>query len=113
MTGFIDLESARGGDPMADLAGFSIREHPALTQALLEGYFPDGATVDHAWALTLHRARIAARLMVFHLARREHQPAGRLAALLTADIHAIRTQAPAVTPAQQPPPPQPQLPPQP
>jgi aminoglycoside phosphotransferase (APT) family kinase protein len=113
VTGFIDLESARGGDPMADLAGFSIREHPGLTQALLEGYFPDGPTGDHAWALTLHRARIAARLLEFHLARREHQPAGHLAGLLTADIHAIRTQAPAVMPAQQPPPHQPQPSPQP
>jgi aminoglycoside phosphotransferase (APT) family kinase protein len=108
VSGFIDLESARGGDPMADLAGFSIREHPGLTQALLEGYFPVGATVDQAWALTLHRARIAARLMVFHLDRGEHQPAGHLAGLLTADIHAIRAQAPAVMPAQQPPPHQPQ-----
>ena len=107
VTGFIDLESARGGDPMADLAGFSIREHPGLTQALLEGYFPDGATSDHAWALTLHRARIAARLMAFHLARREHQPTGHLAGLLTADIHAITAQAPAVMPAQQAPPHQP------
>jgi aminoglycoside phosphotransferase (APT) family kinase protein len=113
VTGFIDLESARGGDPMADLAGVSIREHPGLTQALLEGYFPDGPTIDQAWALTLHRARIAARLMVFHLARDEHQTALHLAGLLTTDIHSITAQAPAVIPARQPSPHQPPLSPQP
>ena len=102
VTGFIDLESARGGDPLADLAGFSVREHPGLTRALLEGYFPGGATGDQAWALTLHRARIAAHLMAFHLARGEYQPAGHLAGVLTADLHAISTETPAVMPSQPP-----------
>jgi aminoglycoside phosphotransferase (APT) family kinase protein len=102
VTGFIDLESARGGDPMADLAGFSLREHPGLTRELIKGYFPEGATSDHAWALTVHRSRIAAHLMMFHLARGEYQPARHLAGLLAADMRAITTRAPAVMPAQPP-----------
>ena len=101
VTGFIDLESARGGDPMADLAGFTAREHPGLTRALLEGYFPCGPTSDQVWALMLHRARIAASLLLFHLAHGEHEPASRIAAMLTADTQAIRAEAPAAVPARQ------------
>ncbi|MGP4029675.1 phosphotransferase family protein [Actinomadura sp. 3N407] len=100
VSGFIDLESARGGDPLADLAGFSVREHRDLARALLEGYFPDGATVDQTWALTLHRTRIATHLMLFHLTRREYRPAEHLAELLTADLHAITTETPTVLSAQ-------------
>lgn len=99
VTAFIDLESARGGDPMADLAGFSVREHPDLSRALLDGYFPEGATVDQTWALTLHRARIAAHLLQFHLTRSEHQPAEHLADLVVADMKAIASEAPTALPA--------------
>lgn len=99
VTAFIDLESARGGDPMADLAGFSVREHPALSRALLDGYFPEGATIDQTWALTLHRTRIAAHLLLFHLTRSQYQPAEHLADLLVADMNAIAGEAPTVLPA--------------
>ncbi|WP_165970509.1 phosphotransferase [Actinomadura sp. 6K520] len=99
VTGFIDLESARGGDPLADLAGFSVREHPDLVRPLLESYFPDGATVDQIWALTLHRARIATHLMLFHLTRGQYRPAERLTEHVTADIRAISTETPTAMPA--------------
>lgn len=98
-TGFIDLESARGGDPHADVAGFSVREHPQVTQALLDGYFPDGPTVDQAWALTLHRARISAFLLQFHLRRDELDVAQRTVDILSADLKAITTETPTTLPA--------------
>lgn len=99
VTGFIDLESARGGDPLADLAGFSVREHRDMSRALMDGHFPEGVTVDQAWALTLHRVRIAAHLLQFHLSRGQCQPAERLADLLVADMRAITSEAPTILPA--------------
>jgi aminoglycoside phosphotransferase (APT) family kinase protein len=95
ISGFIDLESARGGHPLADVAGFSVREHPQLTLALLDGYFPAGPGTGDLWALTIHRARIAAFLLLFHTGRGEHDIAGRLAAMLTADLAAITSATPA------------------
>ncbi len=99
ISGFIDLESARGGDPVADVAGFSVREHPQVTQALLDGYFPSGPSIDQAWALTLHRARIAMFLLLFHTSRSEHDIARRIADCLTADLAAITAETPTVLPA--------------
>jgi aminoglycoside phosphotransferase (APT) family kinase protein len=99
ISGFIDLESARGGHPLADIAGFSVREHPQLTQALLAGYFPAGPDHGDLWALTIHRARIAASLLLFHAGRGEHDPADRLADALTADIAAITSGNPTALPA--------------
>jgi hypothetical protein len=40
--------------------------------------------------------------MVFHLARGEYQPARHLAGVLTADIHAISSETPAVMPSEPP-----------
>ncbi|MEU4234874.1 aminoglycoside phosphotransferase family protein [Nonomuraea sp. NPDC026600] len=98
VTGFIDLESARGGDPHADVAGFSVREHPQVAQALLDGYFPDGPSVDQSWALTLHRARISSFLLQFHTHRDEHDVAQRIADILSADLKAITTETPTPLP---------------
>ncbi|WP_160150650.1 phosphotransferase family protein [Nonomuraea solani] len=99
ISGFIDLESARGGHPLADIAGFSVREHPQMAQALLHGYFPDGVELDRAWALTLHRARIASSLLLFHTRRGENEPAHRIADCLAADLAAITSHSPTVLPA--------------
>lgn len=99
ISGFIDLESARGGDPLADVAGFSVREHPQLTRILLNGYFPSGPSIDQAWALTLHRARIAMFLLLFHTSRNEHDIARRIADCLAADLAAITAETPTALPA--------------
>ncbi|SDI48390.1 Phosphotransferase enzyme family protein [Sinosporangium album] len=98
ISGFIDLESARGGDPLADIAGFILREHAEISKALLSGYFANCPSLDQMWALTLHRARIATRLLLFHAGRNEHQMACRLADHLTADLQAINTETPTVLP---------------
>ncbi len=100
ITGFIDLESARGGHPLADVAGFSVREHPQITRALLDGYFPADPAPADLWALTLHRARIAAHLLLFHSSRGEDEAAARLTAPLAADITAITRGTPTALPAQ-------------
>ncbi len=98
ITGLIDLESARGGDPLADLAGFSIREHPRLTSSLLSGYFPSGASRMQQWALTIHRARIAEHLLRFHASLGEHAQADRFAAVLAAEFAAITARDPSRCP---------------
>jgi len=99
VSGFIDLESARGGQPHADVAGFAVREHPQVTHAFLDGYYPAGPTVDDLWALTIHRARITTRLLLFHLGRHEHAPARRFADALSADLTAITSGTPIALPA--------------
>jgi hypothetical protein len=99
ISGFIDLESARGGDPRADIAGFSVREHPLLTRALLDGYFPAGLPAGDLWALTIHRTRIAASLLLFHASRNELDSARHLPATLAADLAAIASGTPTALPA--------------
>ncbi|MGH3391173.1 MAG: phosphotransferase family protein [Actinomadura sp.] len=99
ISGFIDLESARGGHPLADVAGFSVREHPQVSRALLDGYFPAGIDIDELWALTLHRARIATFLLLFHACRKEHAITRRFADCLAADLAAITSETPTALPA--------------
>jgi aminoglycoside phosphotransferase (APT) family kinase protein len=99
ISGFIDLESARGGHPLADVAGLSVREHPQVTRALLDGYFPTGIGIDELWALTIHRVRIATFLLLFHSRRSEHTSTRRFANSLTADLAAITSETPTALPA--------------
>lgn len=69
VTGFVDLESVRGGDPLADLAGWALQEPTFLTAALFTGYFPrHGPSPAQCTALTLYRIRIAASLLAYDAA---------------------------------------------
>jgi phosphotransferase family enzyme len=99
ISGFIDLESARGGHPLADVAGFSVREHPQVARALLSGYFPTGIGIDDLWALTIHRVRIATFLLLFHARRYEHAVIRRFVDCLAADLAAITSETPTALPA--------------
>ncbi|WP_035847315.1 phosphotransferase family protein [Kitasatospora azatica] len=65
-SGVIDLESVRGGDPLADLAGFSLQETPELTRALFAGYFEGTRPVKALMPLVLCRLRIAVSLLQYH-----------------------------------------------
>jgi aminoglycoside phosphotransferase (APT) family kinase protein len=66
ITGILDLESVRGGDPLTDLAGFSLQECAELTRALFTGYFPGGPPAKALLPLTLYRLRIAISLLQYH-----------------------------------------------
>lgn len=66
-TGIIDLESVRGGNPLADLAGFSLQEPPELTRALFAGYFRGTQPVKALMPLVLCRLRIAVSLLNYHV----------------------------------------------
>lgn len=100
ITALVDWESVRGGDPLSDVAAFSVREHPCLAAALLREYFPAaGPSEADVWALTVHRIRIAAALTRFHHDQGEHVAAARMAAILTADLVAVRNDAPSALPA--------------
>ncbi|MGH3752872.1 MAG: phosphotransferase [Pseudonocardiaceae bacterium] len=66
VTGIIDLESVRGGDPMADLAGWSLQEPADLTEALFGGYRLDCPDEDTCLRLVLHRIRIGLALTRYH-----------------------------------------------
>lgn len=61
-SGIVDLDSVRGGDPSADLAGWSLQEPAHLTAALFKGYGLKHPDDDTCLRLVLHRIRIGAAL---------------------------------------------------
>jgi hypothetical protein len=72
ITGIVAPATMRGGDPVADLARWSLLEPAELTRALFAGYFrtdPDEATRTR---LALHRIRLGFALLARHVSRGEH-----------------------------------------
>lgn len=59
LTGIIDLESVRGGDPLADVAGWTLDAAPGIAEAFVDGYFDGRPTTGQQLAIALHRLRIA------------------------------------------------------
>lgn len=98
VTGLVDLESVRGGDPLADIAGWSLHEHPDLTASMLSGYFPQPPDTATRWALTLYRLRIAAALLCFHLRSGEPARARLRAAQIRADLDDVAAGTPRLIP---------------
>ncbi|WP_027343904.1 phosphotransferase family protein [Hamadaea tsunoensis] len=86
VTGFVDLESARGGDPLADLAGWSLNEPAAHIRPLLDGYFAEPPTAAHLLRLVLYRIRISMATLARHLAEHEQPAADLRTAQLRADL---------------------------
>ncbi|MCT9080445.1 phosphotransferase family protein [Streptomyces fulvoviolaceus] len=66
ITGVVDLESVRGGDPVADVAGWSLQEPAYLTEALASGYFAAPPDEHRLTVMVVHRLRIALFLLAFH-----------------------------------------------
>lgn len=86
ITGVVDLESVRGGDPLAELAGWSLREPAVLTEALLAGYF-DGPAPDRSLLpLSLFRLRIAVSLLHHHASCDDQSMIRLRAAQIQADL---------------------------
>ncbi|GAA1439102.1 aminoglycoside phosphotransferase family protein [Nocardiopsis tropica] len=69
VTGIVDLDSARAGDPMCDIAGWSLQEPAPLARALAEGYFRTPPDLSTRLRLVLQRIRISASLLGWHLDR--------------------------------------------
>lgn len=105
VTGVVDLESARGGDPLADLAGWSLQESPSITAALLVGYFPHPTDATTLTTLVLHRLRIAASLLHYHAAHSGTDQACVLARQIEADLEDLSAGEPALAPRIPPAPP--------
>ncbi|WP_329080134.1 MULTISPECIES: phosphotransferase family protein [unclassified Streptosporangium] len=98
VTGLVDLESVRGGDPLTDVAGWSLNEHPDLTASMFTGYFPQPPEVATSWALTLYRLRIAAALLCLHLRSGEPARARLRAAQIRADLADVADGTPRLVP---------------
>ncbi|MFE3198511.1 phosphotransferase family protein [Embleya sp. NPDC059237] len=99
VTGFVDLESVRGGDPLADLAGWSLQESGPLTTALFAGYFEPGEPdADQALVLALYRLRIAASLLAFHHACGRSDLVALRRTQLRADLTALEAGRPTAIP---------------
>lgn len=105
VTGVVDLESARGGDPLADLAGWSLQEPPPITAALLAGYFPHPTDAITLTTLVLHRLRIASSLLYYHVAHGGTDQACVLARQIEADLEDLSAGEPALVPRIPPSPP--------
>lgn len=86
ITGVVDLESVRGGDPLTELAGWSLREPAPMTEALLAGYFDGPMPADQLLPLVLFRLRIAYSLLHFHASCGDHDMVRLRAAQLQADL---------------------------
>ncbi|MFD7579880.1 phosphotransferase family protein [Kitasatospora sp. NPDC059817] len=102
ITGVVDLESVRGGDPLAELAGWSLREPAPMTEALLDGYFDGPIPADRLLPLVLFRLRIAYSLLHFHASCDEPDMVRLRAAQLQADLddldHGHLAAIPRITP---------------
>ncbi|BAJ29287.1 hypothetical protein KSE_34800 [Kitasatospora setae KM-6054] len=102
ITGVVDLESARGGDPLAELAGWSLREPAPITEALFGGYFDGPIPADRLLPLVLFRLRIAYSLLHFHAVCEETDMVRLRAAQLQADLddldHGHLSAVPRITP---------------
>lgn len=98
VTGVVDLESVRGGDPFADLAGWSLQEPAELTDGLFGGYFTHPPGVEARIRLALYRVRIAAALLARHVAQAEHVQVELRTAQLHADLAGLSCGQPAPRP---------------
>ncbi|KJK56025.1 phosphotransferase family protein [Saccharothrix sp. ST-888] len=102
ITGVVDLESVRGGDPLAELAGWSLREPAPMTEALLAGYFDGPFPADSLLPLVLFRLRIAVSLLHFHASCDDQDMVRLRAAQIRADLddldHGELTAVPRITP---------------
>ena len=99
ITGIVDLESVRGGDPLADLAGWSLQEPRDLTGALFGGYFTGTPSGADRMRLALYRIRIAAAMLAPHVAHGEHAQLALRTAQLHADLADLSCGQPATLPA--------------
>ncbi|MFC0532065.1 phosphotransferase family protein [Phytohabitans kaempferiae] len=105
ISGVVDLESVRGGDPLADLAGWSLQEPAELTHGLYTGYFTTAPDPPTRMRLALYRVRIAAAMLAQHVAKAEPTQLTLRTAQLQADLADLSCQQPAAHPRITPPPP--------
>ncbi len=89
VTGIIDLESLRGGDPIADLAGWTLEAPQPLTEALICGYAPQGLNPRDQYALTVYRLRAAIALRRWRLAENDHQKTEQIETQIATDLKTL------------------------
>jgi aminoglycoside phosphotransferase (APT) family kinase protein len=99
VAGVVDLESVRGGDPLADLAGWSLQEPVELTDGLFAGYFTHPPDRPARTRLALYRVRIAAAMLARHVTHAEHEQMTLRTAQLQADLAGLSCQQPAARPS--------------
>ncbi|GAA4471820.1 hypothetical protein GCM10023170_090770 [Phytohabitans houttuyneae] len=104
ITGIVDLESVRGGDPLADLAGWSLQEPAELTHGLYTGYFTTPPDRPTRLRLALYRVRIAAAMLAQHITNANRAQLRLRTAQLQADLADLSCKQPATQPRITPPP---------
>lgn len=86
VTGVIDLDSARVGDPLSEIAGWTLRGAADLREPLLDAYFPAPPTPEQHRFIALYRVRITLSMLAFHTARGDDAYAQALTELLACDV---------------------------
>lgn len=98
VTGVIDLESVRGGDPLADVAGWSLQEPACLTQALASTYFTNPPEKHQRTVLAMYRVRIALFLLAFHASRGQEDLVTLRGHQIAADLQDLAAGQPRLVP---------------
>ncbi|HZM74571.1 MAG TPA: phosphotransferase [Candidatus Limnocylindrales bacterium] len=99
VTGVIDWESARGGDPLTDLGGWSLQEPAVLTDPLLSNYFAAEPISPAALTrLTCYRLRIAPWLAAWHLEQDNNDLAELQLRQIDTDLRNLSAGTPTVLP---------------
>lgn len=98
ITGVVDLESVRGGDPLADVAGWSLQEPAYLTEALASSYFAAPPDEHQLTALVVYRLRIALFLLAFHTRCGEEYLVRLRAQQITTDLQDLADGRPHLVP---------------
>ncbi|MEU9168530.1 aminoglycoside phosphotransferase family protein [Streptomyces sp. NPDC048420] len=98
ITGVIDLESVRGGDPLADVAGWSLQEPGYLTEALASTYFTHPPEKHQRTVLAVYRVRIALFLLAFHASRGQEDLVTLRGHQIAADLQDLAAGQPRLVP---------------
>lgn len=98
ITGVIDLDSARAGDPLSEIAGWTLRGPADLREPLIGGYFSAAPTARELARIAVYRVRIVLSMLAFHTARGDDAYAAALAGVLTCDVDDLADNRPRLLP---------------
>jgi aminoglycoside phosphotransferase (APT) family kinase protein len=102
ISGIIDLDSARAGDPLTEVAGWTLREDPTLTNALATSYLSAGPTSGVLTAITVYRVRIGLSMHAFHYHRGDSAFARSLLTCVATDLADLTSGTPRLVPSARP-----------
>lgn len=98
ITGVIDLDSARAGDPLSEISGWTLRGPADLQEPLIGAYFSASPTAGQQARIAVYRVRILLSMLAFHVARRDDTYTAALSDVLTCDVDDLARDQPRLLP---------------